>query len=71
MAGQLVEALAAEPDLDGYRDQLRDRVLELVESKRDGEDLVPVDEEAPAPSDDGSLRRLLKQSLAEVGGGGA
>lgn len=61
MATQLVAALEDELDLAEYRDEYRDRVLELVEAKAEGK--VVKFPKAPKKKTDDSLSKMLEQSL--------
>lgn len=63
MARQLIESLAAEFDPGSYRDTYREQVLELIERKSEGEEIVvqPTEEEPEAVPD---LMAALEQSLA-------
>ncbi len=66
MAGQLIDSLSAEFDPSRFRDEHRDRVLELIEQKAAGEEIVL---EAPAPPDSGKvvdLMAALEASVAEA-----
>jgi DNA end-binding protein Ku len=66
MAGQLIESLSTEFDPTRFRDEHRDRVLELIEQKAAGEEIVL---EAPAPVDSGKvvdLMAALEASVAEA-----
>jgi DNA end-binding protein Ku len=66
MARQLIDALASEFDPDAYHDTYREKVLELIEAKAQGEEIVeaaPV--ERPAPVVD--LITALEASLADAG----
>ena len=66
MAGQLIDSLSAEFDPTRFRDEHRDRVLELIEQKAAGEEIVL---EAPAPPDSGKvvdLMAALEASVAEA-----
>lgn len=62
MAEQLVAALKDDFDPDHYHDQYRQRVMQLIDSKRKGERFEPeVDEEAPESDDlTASLQASLK-----------
>jgi DNA end-binding protein Ku len=65
MAQQLIDSLSAEFDPSRYRDEYRDRVLQLIERKAAGEELTappPAEEAAPAPD----LMAALEASLAAV-----
>jgi DNA end-binding protein Ku len=68
MAQQLIDSLSAEFDPAKFRDDYRDRVLDLIERKAAGEEIAvqpEADEEAPAPD----LMAALEASLAEVRSG--
>lgn len=70
MAEQLVEALSGPFDASQFRDEYRDRVLELVERKSKG--LKPkVEKFRPKPVKDDSLDKVLAASLAGIGKAGA
>ncbi len=65
MAGQLIASLASDWDPGRYRDEYRERVLELVERKAAGEEIAvaPTAEEPKAVPD---LMAALEASLAAV-----
>jgi DNA end-binding protein Ku len=68
MAQQLIESLSAEFDPTKFRDEYRERVLDLIERKAAGEEIAvqpQAEEEAPAPD----LMAALEASLAEVRSG--
>ena len=68
MAQQLIDSLSAEFIPDKFRDEYRDRVLELIERKAAGEEIAvqpQAEEEAPAPD----LMAALEASLAAVKSG--
>ncbi len=50
MAEQLIGALEADFDPEKYSDGYRERVLELIQRKADGEDVLVLEESAPAAS---------------------
>jgi DNA end-binding protein Ku len=69
IAKQLVESLAAEWDPSRYRDEYREKVMELIESKAAGEELAvqpDTDDAVPVPD----LMSALKASLEAVQGRG-
>ena len=68
MARQLIEAQATEFDPTKYRDEYRERVLELIERKAAGEEIAvqPIAEESEDVPD---LMAALEQSLAAAQGG--
>jgi DNA end-binding protein Ku len=67
MARQLIESQATEFDPSKYRDEYRERVLDLIERKAQGEDVsVQPDVEEPAAVPD--LMAALEASLAAAGG---
>jgi DNA end-binding protein Ku len=66
MAGQLIESLSGEFEPERFRDTYRDRVLELIERKAAGEEVVI---EAPAEADESTvvdLMAALEASVAEA-----
>jgi DNA end-binding protein Ku len=68
MAQQLIESLSAEFDPARFKDEYRERVLELIERKAAGEEIAvapEAEESAPAPD----LMAALEASLAEVRSG--
>jgi DNA end-binding protein Ku len=68
MAQQLIDSLSGEFDPDKYRDDYRERVLDLIERKAAGEEIAvqpEAEDTAPAPD----LMAALEASLAEVRGG--
>jgi DNA end-binding protein Ku len=77
MARQLIEAQATEFDPTKYRDEYRERVLDLIERKAQGED-VSVQPEVDEPTEVPDLMAALEASLvaasgtkASAGNGGA
>jgi DNA end-binding protein Ku len=65
MAQQLIESLSADFDPSKFRDEYRDRVLEMIERKASGEEIaVEPQTEEPAPAPD--LMAALEASLAAV-----
>jgi len=70
MAGQLIESLTVPFDPSAYRDEYRERVLELIERKAAGEE-VAVQPAAPAPAAVPDLMAALEASVAAVRGDGA
>jgi DNA end-binding protein Ku len=68
MARQLIDSLSSEFDPDKYRDEYRERVLDLIERKAEGEVVAP----APAaeePTAVPDLMSALEASLAAAKGG--
>src|ERR671925_258217 len=65
MAQQLIDSLSSEFDPSRYRDEYRDKVLELIERKAQGEEIA-VQPEAPAPAKVPDLMAALEASLAAV-----
>jgi DNA end-binding protein Ku len=68
MAQQLIGSLSADFDPGRFRDEYRERVLDLIERKAAGEEITVTPEEpeaAPAPD----LMAALEASLAHVRGG--
>src|SRR5918998_4645443 len=73
MAQQLIESLTSEFEPEKYRDEYREKVLDLVERKAAGEEIA-VQAEAPKPKAVPDLMAAPEASLAAVksksGGGG-
>lgn len=67
MAEQLIESLTTSWDPDRYHDTYRERVLDLIESKAKGEEVVVEEEERPAEVVD--LMEALQASLEKARGG--
>lgn len=67
MAKQLVAAMEDTLDLAAFRDEYRERVLELVEAKAAGKVLKFPD--APRRREEADLADVLERSLAAAGGG--
>src|ERR687887_1057424 len=65
MAQQLIDSLSGEFEPEKYRDEYRDKVLDLIERKASGEDIA-VQPEAPAPAKVPDLMAALEASLAAV-----
>jgi DNA end-binding protein Ku len=68
MAEQLIESLASEFDPTRYHDEYREKVLELIEAKAQGEEIA-VQPEAPKAERVPDLMAALEASLAAVRGG--
>lgn len=64
IAKQLVESMSSPWEPDKYEDTYRERVLELVRAKAEGEDIVTEPEAAPAPV--GDLMAALEASVARA-----
>src|SRR5215204_603926 len=67
MAQQLIDSLSSEFEPEKYRDEYRERVLELIERKAQGEEIA-VQPEAPEPKKVPDLMAALEASLAAVKG---
>src|SRR5829696_176404 len=65
MAQQLIDSLTSGFDPSKYRDEYREKVLELIERKASGEEIA-VQPEAPAPAKVPDLMAALEASLAAV-----
>jgi DNA end-binding protein Ku len=68
MAARLIDTLHASFDPEAYEDEYRAAVLEVVERKRKGEDIVAEDE--PEDGDRGDLMAALEASLDGARKGG-
>ena len=67
MAQQLIDSLSSDFEPDKYRDEYREKVLELIERKAAGEEIA-VQPEAPQPKKVPDLMAALEASLAAVKG---
>ncbi len=65
MAQQLIDSLSSEFEPERYRDEYRDKVLELIERKAQGEEIA-VQPEAPQRAKVPDLMAALEASLAAV-----
>jgi DNA end-binding protein Ku len=65
MAQQLIDSLSSEFEPERYHDEYREKVLELIERKAQGE-VIAVQPEAPAPAKVPDLMAALEASLAAV-----
>jgi DNA end-binding protein Ku len=65
MAQQLIDSLSSEFDPTRYRDEYRDKVLDLIERKAQGEEIA-VQPEAPKPEKVPDLMAALEASLSAV-----
>jgi DNA end-binding protein Ku len=70
MAQQLIDSLTSEFDPTAYRDEYREKVLELIEMKASGQEIA-VQPEAPEPARVPDLMAALEASLAAVKDDGA
>jgi DNA end-binding protein Ku len=67
MAQQLIESLTSDFEPGKYKDEYREKVLELIERKASGEEIA-VQPEAPQPAKVPDLMAALEASLAAVKG---
>jgi len=70
IARQLIESMTTDWDPEQYRDTYRERVEELIESKRNGEEIETA-EPAPRASKVVDLTEMLRQSVADARGRGS
>jgi DNA end-binding protein Ku len=69
MAQQLIDSLAEDFEPDQYRDEYRERVLDLIDRKSQGEEIV-IEAPAEAPKQVPDLMAALEQSIAATKGQG-
>jgi DNA end-binding protein Ku len=69
IARQLIESMTTDWDPEKYRDTYRERVEELIASKRNGEEIEAA-EPAPRASKVVDLTEMLRQSVADARGRG-
>jgi DNA end-binding protein Ku len=68
MAEQLIESLSTEFEPTSYRDEYREQLLGLIESKAEGKEIVASDTEEPTPTKAPDLMAALEESIAAVKG---
>jgi len=68
MAKKLIDSLAADFEADKYRDEYREELLDLIERKAKGEDIVVQAGEELKPTKAPDLMAALEESLAAVRG---
>jgi DNA end-binding protein Ku len=68
MAKQLIESLTTKFKADKYRDEYREELLDLLERKAEGKDVVTAPTEEPKPTKAPDLMAALEESLAAVRG---
>lgn len=67
MAQQLIQALGTRFEPEKYRDEYREKVLELIERKAQGEEIVAAPEARRAPAQVVDLMEALRASLRSTG----
>jgi DNA end-binding protein Ku len=68
MAKALIDSLASDFEPEGYKDEYREELIDLIERKARGEEVVSADAEAPKPTKAPDLMAALEESLAAVKG---
>jgi DNA end-binding protein Ku len=68
MAQQLIESLSTSFEPGKYRDEYREELLELLEQKASGKEIVAAPSEEPKPTKAPDLMAALEESLAAVKG---
>ena len=68
MAKQLIESLTSNFEPDKYRDEYREELLDLLERKAEGKEVVSAPTEEPEPTKAPDLMAALEESLAAVRG---
>jgi DNA end-binding protein Ku len=71
MAKQLIESLTSDFKPGTYRDEYREELLDLLERKAAGKDVVSAPSEEPEPTKAPDLMAALEESLSAVRGGEA
>ena len=66
MAKQLIESLTSDFKPNSYRDEYREELLDLLERKAEGKDVVSAPTEEPKPTKAPDLMAALEESLAAV-----
>jgi DNA end-binding protein Ku len=70
MAKRLIESLSTSFKADKYRDEYREELLDLLERKAQGKEVVSAPSEEPEPTKAPDLMAALEESLAAVRGEG-
>src|ERR671919_1177204 len=68
MAKQLIDSLTSDFEPDKYRDEYREELLDLLERKAEGKEVVSAPTEEPKPTKAPDLMAALEDSLAAVKG---
>jgi DNA end-binding protein Ku len=68
MAKQLIESLTSDFEPDKYRDEYREELLDLLQRKAEGKEVVSAPSEEPKPTKAPDLMAALEESLAAVKG---
>jgi DNA end-binding protein Ku len=68
MAKQLIESLSTDFKANKYRDEYREELLDLLERKAEGKEIVSAPSEEPEPTKAPDLMAALEESLAAVRG---
>src|SRR5215475_9515768 len=68
MATQLIDSLTSDFEPDKYRDEYREELLDLLERKAEGKEVVSAPTEEPEPTKAPDLMAALEESLAAVRG---
>jgi DNA end-binding protein Ku len=68
MAEQLIDSLSTEFDPSSYRDEYREQLLELIERKAEGKEIVASEAQAPKATKAPDLMAALEESIAAVKG---
>ena len=68
MAEALIDSLSSDFDPSQYRDEYREDLLAMIESKAEGKDIVQSASEEPEPTKAPDLMAALEESIAAVRG---
>lgn len=66
MAKALIDSLASDFDPKSYKDEYREELLALIDSKARGEEIAEVESDTPKPTKAPDLMAALEESLAAV-----
>jgi DNA end-binding protein Ku len=69
MAEQLIESLSSKFKPSSYRDEYREQLLDLIERKAEGKEIVAAEPEAPKATKAPDLMAALEESIAAARGG--
>ncbi|HEY2714715.1 MAG TPA: Ku protein [Solirubrobacterales bacterium] len=68
MAEALIDSLSTDFDASAYRDDYREQLLGLIESKAEGKEIVAAETEEPTPTKAPDLMAALEESIAAAKG---
>jgi DNA end-binding protein Ku len=68
MAEKLIDSLSTDFEPSSYRDEYREQLMQLIEDKAEGKEIVAPETEEPEPTKAPDLMAALEESIAAVKG---